>query len=118
MSRVFVESFFPAMAHYLNTNFPAVVDWFLPPDVAVLCPEVVVVVRSVASLALHIDDGSGADGSAADDDDVILLLRNPVLGLWAVGGVGIGFVGCIRLLLLCTNRQRRLVPGQQQQQRR
>jgi len=94
MSRFFFESFFPATAaHLLQPLVPRIYTRLFPDDVAVQCPEVLLLFGAGAD-----DDDGDADGGAASASAVMMMMRNPVLGLNAALGIMLGLVGGVSLL--------------------
>lgn len=89
MSRVLLESFFPALTKVLKTHTAQAYSALFPDDVAELCPEIVVVVATPANYYYyyHGDGGNGAPTT----------IRNPVLLVWALVGACGGLYGGVSL---------------------
>ena len=74
MSKQFAESFFPSTLALLHHYVPSVIDWALPPNLDVTCPEVVLTLP-------------------AQDSKVPLSIRHPTLAAGALVGLLVGVVG-------------------------
>eukprot|EP00977_Amphora_coffeiformis_P017940 scaffold6030_cov199-Amphora_coffeaeformis.AAC.4 len=88
MSRRFIESFFPSTTALLRQFAPQVVQHYFPDDLDDRCPEVVVSINS----------------AVMSTTTTTTTIRNPILAVWIVLGIGVGLYGATMAPSTTTSR--------------